>query len=34
MTRDICSLNEWNQIEIEKRQKQYVEILYNNFHIS
>jgi len=33
ITKEICELNEWNKIELEKRQKKYVEILYNEFKI-
>jgi uncharacterized protein with ParB-like and HNH nuclease domain len=33
ITKEICDLNEWNKIELEKRQKKYVEILYNEFKI-
>jgi hypothetical protein len=33
MTKDICSLNEWNKTELEKRQKQYLNLLYNEFVI-
>jgi uncharacterized protein with ParB-like and HNH nuclease domain len=33
ITKEICELNEWNKIELEKRQKRYVEILYNEFRI-
>jgi len=34
MTKEICTLDEWNKAELEKRQKQYVNILYNEFVIN
>ena len=33
ITKDICVLSDWNKIELEKRQKQYVKILYDEFYI-
>jgi uncharacterized protein with ParB-like and HNH nuclease domain len=33
MTKDICSLVEWNKTEVEKRQQQYLDMLYNEFVI-